>query len=160
MQVKSIAECSKGSILQYFWPSLSYHLSLWSLLSLFLSGRFTEVLLYLYSCGYMSAGQVDLYALSPLNTLQCVSSVKEKVQALKPNGDRNIEITKWVTFDIKFTRQGFENVCWHRDACRAIQHTFSKPSLVNLISKDTTWYSFYQFTHCFTLQTRDYDVTF
>ena len=27
MQVKSIAECSKGSILQYFWPSLSYHLS-------------------------------------------------------------------------------------------------------------------------------------
>ena len=28
MQVKSIAECSKGSILQYFRPSLSYHLSL------------------------------------------------------------------------------------------------------------------------------------
>ena len=27
MQVKSIAECSKGSILQYFWPALSYHLS-------------------------------------------------------------------------------------------------------------------------------------
>ena len=26
MQVKSIAECSKGSILQYFWPSLTYHL--------------------------------------------------------------------------------------------------------------------------------------
>ena len=25
MQVKSIAECSKGSILQYFLPSLSYH---------------------------------------------------------------------------------------------------------------------------------------
>ena len=24
MQVKSIAECSKGSILQYFQPSLSY----------------------------------------------------------------------------------------------------------------------------------------
>ena len=28
MQVKSIAECSKGSILQYFRPSLSYHFSL------------------------------------------------------------------------------------------------------------------------------------
>ena len=28
IQVKSIAECSKGSILQYFRPSLSYHLSL------------------------------------------------------------------------------------------------------------------------------------
>ena len=27
IQVKSIAECSKGSILQYFRPSLSYHLS-------------------------------------------------------------------------------------------------------------------------------------
>ena len=26
MQVKSIAECSKGSILQYFRPSLSYHI--------------------------------------------------------------------------------------------------------------------------------------
>ena len=28
MEVKSIAECSKGSILQYFRPSLSYQLSL------------------------------------------------------------------------------------------------------------------------------------
>ena len=46
MQVKSIAEYSKGSILQYFRPSLSYHLSLRSLFCLFLSGRFTEVLLY------------------------------------------------------------------------------------------------------------------
>ena len=35
------------------------------------------------------------------------------------------------------TRQGFENACWHREACQAIQHAFSKPSLVNLISKDT-----------------------
>ena len=37
MQVKSIAECSKGSILQYFRPSLSYHLSLRSLFCLVLS---------------------------------------------------------------------------------------------------------------------------
>ena len=36
MQVKSIAECSKGSILQYFRPSLSYHLSLRPLFCLFL----------------------------------------------------------------------------------------------------------------------------
>ena len=48
-----------------------------------------------------------------------------------------IENTRWVSFDIKFTRQGFENACWHREARRAIQHAFSKPSLVNLISKDT-----------------------
>ena len=44
MQVKSIAECSKGSILQYIQPSLSYHLSLRSLFCLFLSDRFTQVL--------------------------------------------------------------------------------------------------------------------
>ena len=35
MQVKSIAECSKGSILQYFWPALSYYLTLRSVLSIF-----------------------------------------------------------------------------------------------------------------------------
>ena len=44
MQVESIAECSKGSILQYFRPSLSNHLSLRSLFCLFLSGHFTQVL--------------------------------------------------------------------------------------------------------------------
>ena len=33
-------------VLQYFGPSLSYHFSLWSLFCLFLSGRFTQVLLY------------------------------------------------------------------------------------------------------------------
>ena len=43
MKVKSIAECSKGSILQYFRPSLSYHLSLRSLFCLLLSGRCTQV---------------------------------------------------------------------------------------------------------------------
>ena len=37
MEVKSIAECSNGSIQQYFRPSLSYHLSLRSLFCLFLS---------------------------------------------------------------------------------------------------------------------------
>ena len=39
LQVKSIAVCSKGSILQYFWTSLSYQLSLRPLFCLFLSGR-------------------------------------------------------------------------------------------------------------------------
>ena len=46
MQVKSIAECSKGSILQYFRPSLGYHLSLRFLFCLFLSGCLRQVLLY------------------------------------------------------------------------------------------------------------------
>ena len=36
MQVKSIEECSKGSILQYFRRSLGYHLSSRSLFCLFL----------------------------------------------------------------------------------------------------------------------------
>ena len=41
-----MAECSNGSILQYFGLSLSYHLSLRSLFCLFLCGHFTQVLLY------------------------------------------------------------------------------------------------------------------
>ena len=44
---QSIAKCSKGSILQYFRPSLSYQLSLRSLFCLFLSGPLTQVLLYI-----------------------------------------------------------------------------------------------------------------
>ena len=43
MQVKSIVECSKGSILQYFRPSLSCHLSLNSLFCQFLSGPLRHV---------------------------------------------------------------------------------------------------------------------
>ena len=38
------------SILQYFQPSLSYHLSLRPYFCLFLSGRFTQVLLYCMLC--------------------------------------------------------------------------------------------------------------
>ena len=45
MQVKSIAECSNGSILQHFRPSFSYHLSLRSLFCPFLGGRLRQVLL-------------------------------------------------------------------------------------------------------------------
>ena len=72
-----------------------------------------------------------------------------------------IENTRWVSFDIKFTRQGFENAGWHREACRVIQHAFSKPSLVNLISKDANlvfYLSVYPLLN--TLQTSDYDVIF
>ena len=47
MQVKSTAECSSGSILQYFLPSLTCHLSLRSLFCLFLRGRLRQVLLCL-----------------------------------------------------------------------------------------------------------------
>ena len=64
-------------------------------------------------------------------------------------------------FEIKFTRQGFVNACWHREACRAIQHAFSKPSLVNLISKDANLVFYLSvYTLLCTLQTSDYDVFF
>ena len=39
MQVKRIVECSKGTILQYFRPSLGYYLSLRSLFCLFFHGH-------------------------------------------------------------------------------------------------------------------------
>ena len=42
-----------------------------------------------------------------------------------------------MSFDIKLTKQSFENVYSIGRLCRAIQHAFSKPSLVNLISKGT-----------------------
>ena len=52
MQAKSIAECSKGSILQYFWSSLSYHLLLRSLFFVFfewlLKICFTVLTTYMY----------------------------------------------------------------------------------------------------------------
>ena len=48
MQVKIIAECSKGSILQYFRPALSYHMALRSLFCLFLSGRLRQVSLNIF----------------------------------------------------------------------------------------------------------------
>ena len=43
IQVKSIAECSKGSILQYFRPAFSYHMALRPLFCLSLSGRLRQV---------------------------------------------------------------------------------------------------------------------
>ena len=49
MQFQSI---KNGTILQYFRPSLSYHLSLRSLFCLCLSGRFAQVLLYYVQCSF------------------------------------------------------------------------------------------------------------
>ena len=70
MQVKSIAECSEGNILQYFRLSLSYHLSLRFLCRLFLSGHFAQGILIafhsLYSnldCGFVTAPTNGLVAL-------------------------------------------------------------------------------------------------
>ena len=46
MQVKSSAECTKGSIMQYFRPSFSYHMPLRAMFCLYLSGRFTQIVPY------------------------------------------------------------------------------------------------------------------
>ena len=37
----------------------------------------------------------------------------------KNNGNPDLvcENTRWVSFDIKFTRQDFENAYWQREAC-------------------------------------------
>ena len=51
MKVKSIAECSPWSILQYFWPALAI-ICLENQFSVFESGRFTQVLLYMYFDAY------------------------------------------------------------------------------------------------------------
>ena len=49
MKVKSIAECSPWSILQYFWPALSDNRSWKPILVFFLSGRLRQVLLYYWN---------------------------------------------------------------------------------------------------------------
>ena len=41
-----------------------------------------------------------------------------------------IENTGWVSFDIKFTRQGFENACWHREACDQLDIKRRKPGIL------------------------------
>ena len=46
MKVKSIAECSSQSILQYFWPALSDYRSWKPILVFFMSDRLRQVSLY------------------------------------------------------------------------------------------------------------------
>ena len=82
MQVKSIAECSKGSILQYFRPSLSYHLSLRSLFCLFLRGRFTQVLLYL--CFFQMADFLEGEFLK--EQVESIKKIAEYVTQIKQVG--------------------------------------------------------------------------
>ena len=66
MQVKSIAECSKGSILQYFRPLLSYQLSLRPLLCLF----WVSVLHWFYCIceEKIMTAPIDQQTLNPTNT--------------------------------------------------------------------------------------------
>ena len=83
-----------------------------------------------------------------------------------------IENTRWVSFDIKFTRQGFEVACWHREACRAIglENTrlvsfdikFARQGFENACwhreANQVFYLSVYPLLN--TLRTSDYDVFF
>ena len=110
--------CGGGNIILYkvYWPGIAVVLRA-------LSTVRYRTDLYLCLC-------IDYHLTSLCSQVHlCLSSL---LLAL----NEKIENSRWVSFDIKFTRQGFENACWHREASRAIQHAFSKPSLANLISKD------------------------
>ena len=110
MQVKSVAECSKGSILQYFRPSLSYHLSLRSLFCLVLSGRFTQVLLDV---------QNHTWTPCPLGNLSCIFVVCWFFSKSTPpkNSFRN---TIWVSNRLDpdraqcFVRSDLVTICFQR----------------------------------------------
>ena len=54
------------------------------------------------------------------NNMLHVPWEKFSVFAVKKLDGTYIENTRWVSFDIKFTRQGFENACCHREDCRNI----------------------------------------
>ena len=69
MKVESIAECSKGSILQYFWPALSDNQCWKPNLGVFESGRFTQVLLYQSTAGIQLHTVGYLFRFNLLNLL-------------------------------------------------------------------------------------------
>ena len=58
MQVKSIAECSKGSILQYFRPSLSYNLSATICQQDLCFGYYRVAVLHRFYCIFNQSGSV------------------------------------------------------------------------------------------------------
>ena len=60
MKVKSIAECSPWSILQYFWPALSNKQSWKTIFGLLLSGHLRQVLLYLQKGYHLKADDLNI----------------------------------------------------------------------------------------------------
>ena len=66
MQIKSIADCS--SIQLYIRPSLSHQLLLQFLFCLFLSGLFTQVLLYNIKCSFRIAVNVIISSLGSISS--------------------------------------------------------------------------------------------
>ena len=61
MQVKSIAECSKGSILQYFWPSFKLPFVIEIFVLYIFEWLFTQVLLYMPSWLHIKMAKFKTY---------------------------------------------------------------------------------------------------
>ena len=87
MKVESIAECSPWSIMQYFWLALIGNLSWKPIFGLFDSGRFRQVLLYLFN-------NFLLDSLPPINNL----SVKQGLPGMNQYQPRiNVSYSRTTT---------------------------------------------------------------
>ena len=131
MQVVSIAECSKWSILQYFPPSLCYQLLLRSLFCLFLSGRFTHVLLIKLSVGCAGQDQLSLNAGQKYcRMLQVEHSAILSTFIKLPTVIKIfvLSIFKW-PFYTGFTVSSFQWVVHAYIVCRCDKQFFSSKSL-------------------------------
>ena len=98
MQVKSIAECSK-SILQYFLPSLSLHLSLRSLFCLFSSCCFTQVLSYRKFSTFTHVTQIGQLDQEVLVLIaygsSCYLNIQGPVQCLQYAEGNSVNYRRW-----------------------------------------------------------------
>ena len=127
MQVKSIAECSKGTILQYFRPSLSYHLSLRSLFLSIFEWPFTQVLLYLLTNSLWIVA-IKIYTCAHFNQslmkckLICVylyTSGKDTLSNIK-----GITVFKIFILGRYIVRYMVGNLVLQRRASGAVKHNF------------------------------------
>ena len=98
MQIKSTAECSWGSILQYFRSALSDDLSLRFLFCLFLNGRLKQVLLFVIEA---SIKVFDLAIVHYILAVVAVCCINRRwlygalLQATKQEGVGYYTITPW-----------------------------------------------------------------
>ena len=72
IKVKSIAECSPWSILQYFWPGLSDNMSWKRICGLFESGCFTQVLLYILFFREYTPNMLITHSMVSAITIHCM----------------------------------------------------------------------------------------
>ena len=131
MQVKSIAECSKGSILQYFRPSLSYHVSLRPLFCLFLGGDLRQVSLYTLSIDHFkqSLSNLSLFSFPFILTYVLICAQKYSF----------IEMLLLSTQNMFCVRNKENNF--------SITHSYL-PACIKLLLKAQVLNYTHQYTHC------------